>query len=92
MELIVSISRAKGKVRVFFFVISQGAKVPLGTLATTMLEMVLNYLEQIDLLRFFSMTPFTEVNKPVNVLHIVPAKMHYVFSCITCFHPSSIKR
>ena len=38
------------------------------------------------------MTPFTEVNELVNVLHIVPAKMHFVLSCITCFQPCGIKR
>ena len=38
MELIVSISRAKGKSKGGFFIIiiTQGAKVPRGTLATTM--------------------------------------------------------
>ena len=40
MELIVSISRAKGKSKGGFFIIiiTQGAKVPRGTLATTMFK------------------------------------------------------
>ena len=38
------------------------------------------------------MTPFTDANKLVNILHVVPAKMHFVLRCITCFQPCGIKR
>ena len=91
MELIVSISRAKGKSKGGFFIIifTQGAKVPRGTLATTMFR---NSIKLVESLRSCAMAPFTEVIKVVNILHIVQAKMHFVLSCVTIFQPCGTKR
>ena len=48
--------------------------------------------EEADLLQSFSMAPFTEVNKLVNILHVLAAKTHFVFSSMACFHACGIKR
>ena len=48
--------------------------------------------EEADLLQSFSMAPFTEVNKLVNILHVLATKMHFVFSSMACFHACGIKR
>ena len=94
MELIVSISRAKGKSKGGFFIIiiTQGAKVPRGTLATTMFRNGIKLTRIVESLRSCAMAPFTEVIKLVKILHIVPAKMHFALSCITIFQPCGTKR
>ena len=65
MGLIVSISRAEGKLRAFFIItISQDAVVPGGTFETALFRNIISLIEreETDLLQSFSMAPFTEVN------------------------------
>ena len=92
MELIASISRAKGKF--FIIIIYQDAVVPGGIFETALFRNVISLIEQegADLLQFFSMDPFSKVNKLVNILHVLATKTHFVFSSMTCFHPCGIKR
>ena len=64
---------------------------------TTYLSMFRNVIslierEEADLLQSFSMAPFTEVNKLVNILHVLATKTHFVFSSMNCFHACVIKR
>ena len=61
MELIASISRAKGKFCII--IISQDAVVPGGTFDTALFRNIISLIErEADLLQSFSMAPFTEVN------------------------------
>ena len=62
MELIASISRAKGKFCII--IISQDAVVPGGTFDTALFRNIISLIEREEagLLQSFSMAPFTEVN------------------------------